>query len=261
MAGDVTDTWLVGVVAHDDALSSLRVHAGYVGAGPTSGRDHRLQVRLRYGDRADPAFPDADASAALIAAEERIVGRVGDAAVLVGVLTVPGFRDLVFHTDDPDGCGAALADAASDDAWPHGVDVADVDRVADPAWSLYRSLFADAVPADADRRRIHEAAATSGESSPERRIEHRFQFPTLAEADQAAAALREADLQVRFEQADDTAEAAPPRFAVVESEVLTQVDMARSRDLLRGFATSWGGDYLGWRIDGPSAAQPSDASE
>lgn len=245
MSDGVTETWLVGVVAHDDALASVRVHGGYLAFGPTSGRDHRIQARIRFGDPAAPAFPDEATSGELIEREDAIVAALGEAAVLVAVLTVPGFRDLVFHTAEPDDCRDRLSAAS-------GIDVAgdDLDIVPDPAWSRYRSLFTDAVPADNDRRRIHEAAAAADESSPSCEVEHRFAYPSLAEADQAAAALRDVGLEVTFAAADDTAEAAPPRFVVVDTEVLTQVDMARSRDALTGFAASWGGEYLGWGIRG-----------
>lgn len=245
MVDEVTDTWLVGVVAHDEALSSVRVHAGYVAAGPTSGRDHRIQVRLRFGEGSAPAFPDAEASGALIAREDRLVAAFADGAVLVAVLTVPGFRDLVFHTGDPDACRSVV-----DHLGVEQTDSDEFDVVGDPAWSMYRSLFADAVPADADRRRIHEIAAESGDAAPERTVEHRFSFGNLADADQAAAALRDVGLDVTFTAPDDVADAAPPRFVVTDVEILTQIDMARSRDALSGFATSWGGDYLGWGVVG-----------
>ncbi len=258
MSDEVTDTWLVGVVAHDDALSSVRVHAGYLAAGPTSGRDHRVGVRIRFGDAEAPGFPDSTTSEALLAAEERLVAAVGDGAVLVAVLTVPGSRNLIFHTATPEECRARLEDTATDlgDAAPGsgdgaGLGVVDVDTVADPAWSMYRSLFTDAVPADNDRRRIQDVTAASDGSDSEYRIEHRFSFPRLADADQAAAALRDAGLRVTFAEAaaaDQSATDAPARFGVVESETLTQIDMARSRDALGGFAVSWGGDYLGWEV-------------
>lgn len=241
MVDEVTDTWLVGVVAHDDALSSVRVHGGYLGAGPTSGNDHRVLVRIRFGAADAPAFPDDDTSNSLLASEEALVDRLGDDAVLVAVLTAPGFRDLVFHTGTPEQCRTLLD--VSDDSGDR-----DVDIVADPAWSMYRSLFTDAVPADGDRRKIHDAAAAAADSAPRCAVEHRFSFADLAEADQAAAALRDAGLEVVFEAPDDAGAQAPPRFVVVETESLTQIDMARSRDALGGFATSWGGEYLGWGI-------------
>lgn len=243
MGDGVTDTWLVGVVSHDEALSGLRVHAGYVASGPSSGRDHRLGIRLRFGDPAAPHFPSDSESAALLVREEAAVALLSTDAVLVGVLTVPGFRELIFHTADPQEC---LAIFASPDADAVGADACDV--VTDPAWSTYRGLFTDAVPADADRRRIHEVAERTGASTPECRVEHRFSFPTLADADQAAAALRDAGVEVTFEAPDDLGAAAPPRFVIVETEQLTQADMARSRDALSGFALSWSGDYLGWAI-------------
>ncbi len=246
MTDAVTDTWLVGVVAHDDALSGVRVHAGYVAAGPTSGRDHRIQVRLRFASGGGSGFPDPDASAELLDTEDRLVEALGDDAALVAVLTVPGFRDLVFHTAEAGWATAVVVETLGDPAGPD-----DVDAVADPAWSRYRSLFADAVPADADRRRISEVAARADESAPRCPVAHRFSFPGLAEADRAAAALRDVGLEVVFEAADDTNEAAPPRFSVTETEVLTQVDMARSRDALGGFAAGWGGDYLGWTTPTP----------
>lgn len=245
MSSEIADTWLVGVVAHDDALSSVRVHAGYVASGPTSGRDHRVQIRMRFDGSDESGFPDDETAKTLIEREESLADALGEVAVLVGVLTVPGFRDLVFHTDDPEGSTNALG----------GVDVidvpADVDITADPGWSLYRSLFTDAVPADGDRRKIHEIAGTSGVSAPECRVEHRFVFLSLADADQAAAALRDAGLEVTFVAADDVAEAARPRFVLTDTEILTQVDMARSRDALNGFAVSWGGTYEGWAILDP----------
>lgn len=255
MTEEVTDTWLVGVVAHDEALSSVRVHAGYVAAGPTSGRDHRLQVRLRHGASTAPVFPDPVDSAALLQVEEHLVGRLAGLAVLVAVLTVPGFRDLVFHTAEPDRCVDRLANLDG----PAGADriVVDAPELAtDPAWSLYRSLFADAVPADVDRRRIADAATRTGTSPPECVVEHRFSFPGLDEADRAAAALREVGLEVVFAGSDDLDEASPPRFVVTETETLTQIDMARSRDALAGFASSWGGDYLGWTVPERTSPPP-----
>jgi len=245
MSEEVTDTWLVGVVAHDDALSSVRIHAGYLAVGPTSRRDHRILARIRFGDPAAPAFPDAETSKILITREEELIARLGGDAVLIAVLTVPAFRDLIFHTAEPERCRAVLEAADDPDL--------DVDIAADPAWSMYRSLFTDAVPADADRRRIQDAAAAAGDSAPRGAVEHRFAFSGLAEADQAAAALRDAGVEVTFVEADDAAAEAPPRFVIVETETLTQIDMARSRDALGGFAVSWGGDYLGWDFIAPTS--------
>lgn len=246
MPDEVTDTWLVGVVAHDEALSSVRIHAGYLGAGPTSGRDHRLFVRICFGDADEPSFPDAETSTALIAREEALVAALGDDAVLVAVLTVPAFRDLILHTAVPERCRAVLEALDDDDI--------DVDISPDPSWSMYRALFTDAVPADADRRKIQDAFPPAGGdlTPPRRRVEHRFAFPSLAEADQAAAALRDAGVEVTFVPADG-GETDARRFFVVETEALSQIDLARSRDALGGFAVSWGGEYLGWELDAPTA--------
>jgi hypothetical protein len=247
MSEEVTDTWLVGVVAHDEALSSVRVHAGYLGAGPTSGRDHRVLVRIRFGDVDTPTFPDAETSTALIAREEALVAARGDDAVLIAVLTVPAFRDLILRTADPERCRAVLEAFGDDDL--------DVDITPDPAWSMYRALFTDAVPADADRRRIHDAAAPveAGTNPVRRSVEHRFEFPSLAEANQAAAALRDAGVEVTFAATEGTDAEAPPRFVVVDTEALSQIDLARSRDALGGFAVSWGGEYLGWEFADPDS--------
>ncbi|MBS1846842.1 MAG: DUF695 domain-containing protein [Actinobacteria bacterium] len=251
MPDDVTDTWLVGVVAHDDALSGVRIHAGYVAYGPTSGRSWRVQVRLRYGDPKARAFPDADTAAALIACEEHLVDRFGDDAVLVAVLTVPGFRDLIFHTATPEACGVTVGGDVFGPIDDADVDVefaVDIDVAEDPAWSLYRSLFGDAVTADADRRRVEDASLGCRDAEHGSTVEHRFSFPSLAEADQAAAALRDAGLDAVYDAAVDDGGSAPARFAVTDTEVLDQVAMARSRDTLSGFANSWGGEYLGWTV-------------
>ena len=244
VAAEIADTWLVGVVAHDDALAGVRVHGGWVAAGPASGRSSRVHVRLRFDGDSSTGFPDPAVSESLLAAEEQLVSALDDCAELVAVMTVPGFRDLLFHTDSPEACVAAMA--ALDPAqlgYEVEPDVAD-----DPAWSRYRALFADAVPADADRRRVVEAARATGESAPEVLIAHRFRFPTLHEADQAAAALRTSGIAVVFVASDDVDAEAPPVFEAHEVEVLTQGDMARSRDALSAFATSWEGVYEGWLV-------------
>ncbi len=88
----------------------------------------------------------------------------------------------------------------------------------------------------------------AGESAPEVLIAHRFRFPTLHEADQAAAALRTSGITVVFVASDDVDAEAPPVFEAHEVEVLTQGDMARSRDALGAFATSWDGVYEGWLV-------------
>ncbi len=238
MDTEVADTWLVGVVAHDEALSGLRVHGGLLAVGPAGGQSVCVRVRLRYRGAEGTLFPDADESAGLVADEERLVAALADRAVFVAALTVPGFRDLVFHTDDAAASRRTAGDLGFDD-----VEVDD-----DPGWSFYRSLFADAVTADGDRRRIQNAARTSGEGAPVCPVVHRFSFPSLAEADQAAAALRESGIEVVFVAADDVAESAPPMFTLTDTESLTQVEMARSRDALGGFASSWGGTYQGWEI-------------
>lgn len=246
MPAEVTDTWLIGVVAHDDALAGVRVHGGWVAAGPASGRPARVHVRLRYPDDGGSGFPDPTTAEALLAAERELVDALAGLAELVAVLTVPGFRDLEFHAADGPTCLATIEALDPDHVgFPVTVDLDD-----DPAWSRYRALFADAVPADADRRLIVDAARESGEGSPECQIVHGFRFPTLQEADQAAAALRTSGVTVTFVASDDASAEAPPRFEAREAETLTQAEMARSRAALSEFAASWDGDYEGWHLDG-----------
>ena len=244
MPPEVTDTWLIGVVAHGEALAGMRVHGGWLAAGPASGRPYRVHVRLRYADGDDASFPDPTTSEVLLAAEETIVDAVAGRAELVAVLTVPGFRDLELHAADGTACRAAIE--ALD---PDVVGVAlTTDVEEDPAWSRYHALFTDAVPADADRRLILDAAREADDGSPEREIVHRFRFPTLHEADQAAAALRTSGVTVTFVEPDDATAEAPPCFVAREVETLTQAEMARSRAALSEFAASWDGIYEGWKL-------------
>lgn len=252
MPAEIADTWLVGVVAHDDVLAGLRVHGGWVAAGPASGRDARMHLRLRFDAEGPTGFPDPAVSEALLAAEERLVEALGDRAELVAVMTVSGFRDLLFHTGDAAG-SAAVIDAL--DPASIGFEV-EPDIADDPAWSRYRALFADAVPADTDRRKIVEVARAADESAPECAIAHRFRFPTLHEADQAAAALRTSGVTVVFVASDELDAEAPPQFEAHEVEVLTQAEMARSRDALSAFATSWEGVYDGWTVVPPPHPTP-----
>ena len=173
-----------------------------------------------------------------------MIGVDGD---LVAVVTVPGFRDLVFHTADPARCRERLesADRASL-GYTLELDVDD-----DPGWSWYRSMFIDVVPADADRRRIVDLARSDPGGAPTCTLIHRFRFPSLREADQAAAALREAGIEVTFVASDDLAAPALPMLEARETETLTQAEMARSRDALTAFAVSWDGTYEGWLVDEP----------
>jgi hypothetical protein len=247
MTAEVTDTWLIGVVAYGESLAGVRVHGGWVAAGPASGRPVRVRVRLRYADDEASSFPDPTTAGKLLEAEAAIIDALGDQAVLVAVLTVPGFRDLELHAADGEACRAAI-EALDPDVVGFPLTV-DVDE--DAAWSRYRALFADAVPADADRRLILDAAREADDGSPEREIAHRFRFPTLQEADQAAAALRSSGVAVTFEQSDDLDAEAPPRFRAREVETLTQAEMARSRAALSEFAASWDGDYEGWSLTSP----------
>lgn len=184
----------------------------------------------------------------LLEAEEKMVASIGAAGILVAVLTVPGFRDLVFHTADAKRCRErlAVADTAS---LSHTFEL-DVDD--DPGWSWYRSMFTDAVPADADRRRIVELARNDAGGAPMCALVHRFRFPSLREADKAATALRSTGITVTFAPADDMAAPALPVLEAREVETLTQAEMARSRDALATFAASWGGTYEGWLVDDAS---------
>lgn len=248
MPAEVTDTWLIGVVAHGEALAGMRVHGGWLAAGPASGRNVRVHVRLRFSDDDGTGFPDPKTAEALLAAEEVIVDAFDGHAELVAVLTVPGFRDLEFHAADGAACLAALEALGPEDvAFPITADLDD-----DPAWSRYRALFADAVPADTDRRLIVDAARASDDGAPEREIVHLFRFPTLHEADQAAAALRTSGVTVTFVEPDDANAEAPPQFEAREVETLTQAEMARSRAALSEFAASWDGVYEGWRVVVPN---------
>ena len=208
MPPEVTDTWLLGVVADGEALAGMRVHGGWLAAGPASGRPFRVHVRLRYADDGAATFPDAATAEALLAAEEAIVGAVAGHAELVAVMTVPGFRDLELHAADGAACRSAI-EALDPDVLGFALSV-DVEE--DPAWSRYRALFADAVPADADRRLVLDAAREADDGSPQREIVHGFRFPTLHEADQAAAALRTSGVTVTFVEPDDAAAEAPPCF-------------------------------------------------
>lgn len=236
MSESVVDSWLVGVVARDDALSGVRVHSGYVAAGPASGCSIRVQLRLRYESSGESGFPDPTVSHELLAIEEQAVNVLGDDAKLVAALTVPGFRDLIFHLA-PDAIDRVAALVGQLD-----LDEDDIVAVDDPSWSAYRALFADAVIADGDRRKVEAVANEFGHEVPRMTVEHCFAFDDVAQADQAAAALRDAGLAVAFDSPSERV-----HFTVTEVETLTQVEMARSRDALGGFASSWEGEYEGWR--------------
>ncbi len=239
MSESVVDSWLVGVVARDDALSGVRVHSGYVAAGPASGHSIRVQLRLRYESSGESGFPDSNVSHELLAIEEQAVNVLGDDAYLVAALTVPGFRDLIFHlTPDAIGRVAALVSQL-------GVREDDIVAVDDPSWSAYRAFFADAVIADGDRRKVEDIAKRFDHDVPNVNVEHFFAFDDVAQADQAAAALRDVGLEAMFVRDDTAGERV--HFTVTELETLTQVEVAKSRDALGGFASSWEGEYLGWK--------------
>lgn len=246
--GSAADGWLVGVVASGGALSGLRVDGGWLAAGPTSARPTRVHVRLRFTDQTATGFPTASESASLLVAEDQVVASIGVEGVLVAAVTVPGFRDLVFHTAGAARCRERLA---TTDPASLGYSI-ELDADDDPGWSWYRSMFTDAVPADADRRRIVELARNVPGGSPVCALVHRFRFPSLREADQAAAALRSTDIAVVFAPSDDVAAQSPPVLEARETEMLTQAEMARSRDALAAFATSWNGTYEGWLVDEPT---------
>ena len=248
MDGDdlsVSDTWLVGVVANGDALAGMRVHGGWLAAGPASGRPQRVHVRLRFGDDGVAGFPDPTESAKLLHAEEAVVEAFADDAVFVSVVTARGFRDLIFHTADATRCGAAL-DALDPDAVGYPLDL-DVDD--DPGWSHYRASFTDVIPADADRRLIADLTREHPDGPPTCTVVHRFGFPSLLEADQAAAALRTSGVTVTYCAPDDVDASPPPVLEAREVETVTQAEMARSRDALTAFALSWGGSYHGWTAE------------
>lgn len=248
MDGDdfpVADTWIIGVVANGDVLAGMRVHGGWLAAGPASGRPQRLHVRLRFGDGSGAGFPDPTESATLLHAEEVVVDAFADDAVFVAVVTAPGFRDLIFYAADASRCGAALNRLDHDAVgYPLELDIDD-----DPGWSHYRALFTDVVPADADRRLIADLARERPDGPPTCTLVHRFEFPSLQEADQAAAALRSSGVTVTFREPDDVDATPPPVLEAREVETVTQAEMARSRDALTAFAVSWGGSYDGWTVE------------
>ena len=256
------ESWLVGVTAAGDQLASLRVHAGYLAAGPASGRPHRVHVRFRLHDPSPSGFPGAGEALDLNVAEERVVAAVRPVAVLVAVVTAPGFRDLVLHTDDPTRVALEVSDDLTADLGYEPT--VDVDE--DPAWSTYRSLFADAVVADGDRRVV----AQLGEPGPDPKPCLARYFVVFEGRDEAVAArqaLVDADFDATIvlppdQGGPDGIEAradggapqpvAPPGGAVLvisDEVVLNQAEAARARDSVASFAASWGGSFQGWRAD------------
>jgi hypothetical protein len=140
----------------------------------------------------------------------------------------------------------------------------DVDE--DPAWSTYRSLFADAVVADGDRRVV----AQLGEPGPDPKPCLARYFVVFEGRDEAIAArqvLVDADFDAAIvlppdhdgvdhlgSRADVGAPepVAPPGGAVLvisDQVVLNQAEAARARDSVASFAASWGGSFQGWRAD------------
>ncbi len=179
-----------------------------------------------------------------MATEEVLVDAVAETGEFVAAVTAPGFRDLIWYTADQEVFLTAVGEV---DRSELAFDI-EVDHDDDPEWAHYRALFGEAVIADVDRRRITELARDGGAEPPEILVAHRFRFPTLAEADQAAAALRTAGVRVVFVPADDVDADPPPAIDVHEVETISQAEIARSRDALSAFATSWEGTYEGWLV-------------
>ena len=255
------ESWLVGVTVAGDHLASLRVHAGYLAAGPASGRPHRVHVRFRLREPSPSGFPGVGEALDLNVAEERVLAAVQPVAVLVAVVTAPGFRDLVLHTDDPARVVEAVGgDLTADLGYEPTVDVDE-----DPAWSTYRSLFTDAVVADGDRRIV----AQLGEPGPDPKPCRARYFLAFEGPDEAAAArqvLVEADFDATIVlPADDDGRdvavgadleasgLAAPRggalLVISDEVVMSQAEAARARDSVSSFAASWGGSFQGWRAD------------
>lgn len=257
---DVKESWVVGVAAAGDHVASLRVHAGYVAAGPASGRPFRVHVRFRLKNVTDSGFPGVDEVAALQVAEERVIEALDESAVLVGVVGAPGFRDLVIHAADPDAVRRALDTCVLVDL---GYEP-ELDEDEDPAWSSYRALFAQAVDGDFDRRVIARLANAGADLAAEHPVRHYVAFSELDDAYGFIAALRAADIDARLDDSDDPGGLAGSslgaslrdardngRVVVMVSEdaVVSQVTAALSRAGLAELAASWGGLYSGWTVE------------
>lgn len=258
------ESWLVGVAVAGDQLASMRVHAGYLAAGPASGRAHRVHVRLRLLAPTSSGFPTNEEALDLNVAEERVVRANAPHAVLVAVVTAPGFRDLILHTAEPDRLEKSvlepgfLADLGYEP-------VTDIDH--DPSWTFYRALFSDAVVADADRRvvaRYHEAGHDPAQPCLARYF---VRFDSREEAVAARQVLLDAHLEADVVLPDgdrigtdqvitlpDVVSLPEPSageaLLVIRDEVhLTQAEAARAREGVAAFAVSWGGSFEGWRVD------------
>jgi hypothetical protein len=255
-----SESWLVGVAAAGERLASLRVHAGFMAAGPASGRPFRAHLRFRLQDPSESGFPHDDEVAALHEAEVRVTQALDAGSVLVAVVGAPGFRDLVLHTAAPEPLRAALDRCVLVDL---GYEPElDVDE--DPSWSTYRALFAQAVDADYDRRLVARLASAGADLRAERSVRHHLSFASLDDAYAMLAALHAAQIEADLfagEEPAGVADAAAQatldaarqagRTVVVVSEVtaVSQPVAARARAGLAELAASWGGTYLGWNAD------------
>lgn len=250
----------MGVAAAGDQLASLRVHAGFMAAGPASGRPLRAHVRFRLRDPSPSGFPQDEEVAALHEAEVRVIQALDPDSVLVAVVGAPGFRDLVLHTAAADPLREVLDRCVLVDL---GYEP-EVDLDEDPSWSTYRALFAQAVDADYDRRLVARLASAGGDLRAERAVRHHLSFASLDDAYAMLAALQAAQIQADLFAGEEPAGVADAslqatldaareaeRTVVVVSEVaaVSQPSAARARAGLAELAASWGGTYLGWNAD------------
>ncbi len=264
----VVESWLVGVSASGGRLASLRVHAGYVAAGPATGFGQRVHVRIRLQHPTESGFAGPDELQVLAEVEGRLTLGVEEVAVVVASLGTAGFRDLILYTRDAEAFYAAMASCVLVDL---GYEP-EVDSDADPSWSTYRALFTEAVDADADRRILARASAAGCDLGSPRELTHFAAFAHLDDATSMVEALRAQDIDavVRADPlpAAVAAEAGLRRtdsldgrhvVSVREEAVLSQVHIAWERAELTALSSSWGGDYLGWTIDGVDLAAAAPA--
>lgn len=254
------ESWLVGVAAAGGELASLRVHAGFMAAGPASGRPLRAHLRFRLRDPSASGFPQDEEVAALHEAEVRVTQALDADSVVVAVVGAPGFRDLVLHTAAAGPLREALDRCVLIDL---GYEP-ELDIDEDPSWSTYRALFAQAVDADYDRRLVARLASAGADLQAERGVRHHLSFASLDDAYAMLAALHAAQIEADLFAGEEPAGVADAslhatleeaqqagRTLVVVSEVtaVSQPAAARARAGLTELAASWGGTYLGWNAD------------
>jgi Regulator of ribonuclease activity B/Family of unknown function (DUF695) len=230
------ENWAVFPGESDGRYAMYFVDLGAVDAGPVADLSTRVELSVGVPDPSADGMPGPDGLSLVQEVEDQVVkaaGRLG--GVYVGRVLTAGTARLTCYLPQPPAAPPAVLAGRP----------VEMSTAADPAWAYLRDVLA---PDEQQRHVIGDlgvvqALMNEGDRlDPPRPVDHTAFFASAADADAAAAELREQGFDVTVERQD----AAEYLLEAVRVDPVAPPDLHDLTWSVRGSVEAHGGTYDGW---------------